>query len=133
MCDILISFLKVVELSVRKDDYNLHFVEGKVNFECVSLFGDNLHVIDTILLKYSKDKLKTCFEYNRNVFNVAVSALGIDWKEEQNGIYFHESGFYDKQWILFNLHEIIWDNQDKSVGMLSTVIYFCKCNLICRV
>ena len=112
---------------MKKDECDSHFITGEANYECVSLISENLHVIDTILHKYSQNKLKTCFEYNRNVFKLAISKLGINWKKEQNGIYYHESGFYDKNWILFNLHEIIWDSQDKSIGMLT----FIRCDMIC--
>ena len=76
--DILVSFLEIIGLSVTKDSYNLHFVTGKANFESLMLISDNFDIVDTILLKYSQNKLKTCFEFNRNVFNLAISRLGID-------------------------------------------------------
>lgn len=113
--------MEVVELKVRKHEsknnlFNSYFIDGNVNLKCVALIRDKLDIIDTILNKYSQNKLKTCFEFKRNVFKLAISRLGIDWKEQTNGVYFHKSGFYDKKWILFNLHEIVWDNQDKTIG-----------------
>ncbi|ETO19042.1 hypothetical protein RFI_18197, partial [Reticulomyxa filosa] len=97
---------------------------GSLDIEVVSLVQKKLYLIEQILTTIRESRANTDVDHISgifgNTFEHMLQTLGVDlrrFENEQNRgqIYKHASGFYDDQFIVFTLQQLIFEVQDSVV------------------
>ncbi|ETO13524.1 hypothetical protein RFI_23847, partial [Reticulomyxa filosa] len=117
---------KVREVDEKKNEEQRKTFEicGSLDIEMVSLVQKKLYLIEQILTTISESRVQADVDHISgifgNTFEHMSQTLGVDlrrFENEQNRgqIYKHASGFYDDQFIVFTLQQLIFEVQDSVV------------------
>ena len=113
------------EMELKKMDSELKYnfkIEGEYSMQSIDIVSKHFDLIDQTFYAFERGDLKWLLNHGQRVYPYILESLGIDLSkinddddDEHTRIGKHKSGLYSKQFILFSLHELEYENRDSGL------------------